>query len=110
MIGVGAGQCATVTGSHNNFLGTYAGKCASGSGVIITSLVVVQDTVTPLEMIITSLVYCRILNTTGSYNNFFGSYAGYYQHHWMFNNFIGNAAGFYNTTGSCNNFIGHGAG
>ena len=85
MIGVGAGRCATVTGSHNNFLGTYAGKCASGSGrynnfiglcagycnttgSIITSLVIMQDTLTPLECKIFGM--CRYCNFTGFNNNF----------------------------------------
>ena len=72
---------------YNNFLGSCAGYCNT-TGVIITSLVIMQDS----------------NNTTGSDNNFFGGYAGYYnttgsiitslvvcrilQHHWMYNNFL----------------------
>ena len=60
MIGSSAGSCATVTGSHNTFLGTYAGKCATSTGLVITSLVMVQDVATALEVLTSSWVGMQV--------------------------------------------------
>jgi hypothetical protein len=54
--------------------------------------------------------YAGFNNISGEYNNFFGSYAGRDNTTGSANNFFGVRAGYYNTTGGCNNFFGSCAG